>query len=182
VPLSERLVIHGERVVLRAFQPGELDAWFDARMRDSDDKTISPVGKPDREKLRERVERSGVMRDGAVDLAIELDGRIAGEIGTYREVPERDVPPGTFFFGIGVFSTADRGKGVGTDAVRTLSDWLFREAGALRIETATAVSNAPMRGVLDRLGYRFDGVEHRWEVDWANYAVDREDWIARRDA
>ena len=178
--MSERVVIRGEVVVLRPLRPEDLDAWFDARMRDSDDKTISPVGPPDREHLRARVERSGVMREGAVDLAIEVDGRLAGEIGTYREVPEREVPPGTFFFGIGVFSTADRGKGIGTDAVRTLCDWLFREAGADRIETATAVTNVPMRGVLDRLGFAFDGVENRWDVDWANYSADREDWVARR--
>jgi RimJ/RimL family protein N-acetyltransferase len=173
VPLSERIVIRGSVVVLRPFRPDELDAWFDGRMAQAHDRTISPAGPPDRERLRLRVERSGVLHEGWLDLAIEVDGRLAGDIGTYGEEPDRDVPPGTFFFGIGLYATADRGRGLGTDATKTLCDWLFREAGAMRIETATAVTNAPMRGVLERLGFSFDGVERRWDVDWANYSLDR---------
>ena len=169
-------MIHGRTVVLRAYRPEDLDVWFDARMASAADKTVSPVGKPDREVLRTRVEGSGVLREGSIDLAIEVDGRTVGEIGTYGEETGRDVRPGTFFFGIGLFETADRGRGIGTDATRALSGWLFREAGALRIETSTAVTNAPMRGVLERLGYTVDGVERRWDVDWANYSMDRDDW------
>ena len=178
VPLSERVVIRGERVVLRPLRPEDLDAWFDARMATAGDKTVSPVGPPDRERLRARVERSGILHEGWLDLAIELDGRIVGDIGTYGEEPGREVRPGTYFFGIELFSTADRGKGLGTDATRALCDWLLREAGAVRIETATAVSNAPMRGVLERLRFSFDGVERRWDVDWATYSMTRDVWDA----
>lgn len=170
------MTIRGSKVVLRPLRPEDLDTWFDARMAQASDKTISPVGAPDRERLRARVERSGVMADGWLDLGIEVEGRLVGDIGTYGEEAGRDVRPGTFFFGIGLWATADRGRGLGTDATRTLCDWLFREAGAVRIETSTAVTNLPMRGVLERLGFRFDGVERRWEVDWANYSADRDSW------
>ena len=176
VPASERVVIRGSRVVLRPYRPEDLDLWFDARTASASDKTVSPRGGPDREVLRRRIARSGVLHDGWLDLAIELDGRTVGEIGAYGEVPERQYPEGTFFFGIGLFDPADRGKGLGTDATRALCGWLFREADALRIETATAVTNAAMRGVFDRLGFHFDGVETRWDVEWANYSVDRDAW------
>ncbi|HEY7281799.1 MAG TPA: GNAT family protein [Actinomycetota bacterium] len=180
-PDAERVVIRGERVVLRPYRAEDLDVWFDARMAQADDRTISPVGKPDRERLQARVERSGLLHQGWLDLAIELDGRLVGEIGTYGGEPGREVRPGTYFFGIGLFDVADRGHGLGTDATRALCGWLFREAGADRVESSTAVSNAPMRGVFERLGFHFDGVERRWEVDWAQYSVDRDDWPAPRE-
>ncbi len=169
------VVIRGERVTLRGFRPDELGAWFDARMASADDPTVTPVGPPDRERLRERVERSGVMRDQWLDLAIEVDGRLAGEIGSYQE-PDREVRPATYFLGIGLFDSEDRGRGLGTEATRVFCDWLFREAGADRVETATAVTNTPMRRVLERLGFRFLGTEARWDVDWALYSVDAAQW------
>jgi len=175
--MSKRVVIQGSTVVLRPYRPEDLDVWFDARVASAGDTSVSPVGMPDRERLRARVERSGILHEGWLDLAIEVDGRTVGEIGTYGEETGREVRPGTFFFGIGLFDAADRGRGIGTDATRALCDWLFREAGALRIETATAVTNTPMRGVLERLGFSFDGVERRWDVDWANYSADRIRWI-----
>jgi RimJ/RimL family protein N-acetyltransferase len=176
-PDAERVVIHGARVVLRPYRPEDLDVWFDARMAQAGDRSISPVGTPDRERLRARVERSGLLYEGWLDLGIEVDGRLVGEIGTYGGEPDRQVTPGTFFLGIGLFDTADRGRGLGTDATRTLCDWLFRSAGAVRVESSTAVTNAPMRGVFERLGFHFDGVERRWDVDWANYSVDRDAWM-----
>lgn len=174
--MSERVVIRGERVVLRPYRPEDLDPWFDARLASSSDRTVSPAGAPDRERLAGRVARSGVLHDGWLDLAIEADGRLVGEIGTYGEVPDRNDPPGTYFFGIGLFDPADRGKGLGTDATRAFCGWLFREGGATRIETSTAVTNAPMRGVFDRLGFHYDGTESRWDVEWANYSADRDAW------
>ena len=163
--------------MLRPYRPEDLDVWFDARMASADDRSVSPVGKPDRERLRARVERSGLLHEGWLDLAIELDGRLVGEIGTYGGEPDRQVRPGTFFFGIGLFDTADRGLGLGTDATRALCDWLFREAGADRVESSTAVTNAAMRAVFERLGFHLDGIETRWEIDWTNYSVNRDDWI-----
>jgi RimJ/RimL family protein N-acetyltransferase len=169
------VVIRGERVTLRGFRPDELDAWFDARSASAGDPTVSPVGPPDRERFRERMERSGVMHDQWLDLAIEVDGRLAGEIGSYLE-PDREARPGTYFLGIGLFAAEDRGRGLGTEATRLFCDWLFREADADRVETSTAVTNTPMRRVLERLGFRFLGTENRWGVDWALYSVDVTQW------
>jgi RimJ/RimL family protein N-acetyltransferase len=33
-----------------------------------------------------------------------------------------------------------------------------------------------MRGVFEKLGFEFEGVKRRWDVDWAHYAVSREQW------
>lgn len=172
---SPMVVIHGARVVLRPFRPEELDQWLDARVASADDRTQFPVGPPDPEKLPERVERSGELRNGTLDLAIEVDGRLIGEIGTYAE-PARQMRPGLFFLAIALFQPEDRGRGLGTEAVGALCDWLFLAAGAERIESSTAVSNRAMRGVFEKLGFGFEGVKRRWDIDWADYAVSRQRW------
>ena len=141
------------------------------------DRTVSSPGPPDRERLRARVERSGCCTTAGWTSAIEVDGRLVGEIGTYGEVPGRDGPSGTYFFGIGLFDPADRGRGLGTDATRALCEWLFREGGrGARRDLDRRDRTHAMRGVFERLGFHFDGVERRWDVDWANYSVDRDAW------
>jgi RimJ/RimL family protein N-acetyltransferase len=165
-------VIHGERVVLRPFKMDELDAWLDARTEAAADRSVAPGGPPDPDRLRERAERSGRMRDHSLDLVIESDGRLVGEIGTFAD-PEAAVQPGVFLLAIGLFAPSDRGRGLGSEAVRLLCDWLFRSAGADRVESSTATSNTAMRRVLEKVGFDFVGVYRRWEVDWAHYTVSR---------
>jgi RimJ/RimL family protein N-acetyltransferase len=157
-------------MVLRPFRADELDAWFEARQASADDRTVSPAGPPDRERLAERIDRSGTFHEWALDLAIELNGRLVGEIGTYAE-PGREMRPGLYFLSIGLFRPEDRGQGVGTEAVHLFCGWLFREAGADRIESGTAVDNTAMRRVFEKLGFVFEGVERRWDVDWARYML-----------
>jgi aminoglycoside 6'-N-acetyltransferase len=169
------VIIRGDRVVLRPFRSEELESWFAARLAMAGDPTQLPVGKPDRERLRRRIERSGDVRDAALDLAIESEGRLIGEIGTYRE-PGRRMRPGLFFLSIALFDPADRGRGLGTEAVRLLCDWLFESAAATRIEAGTAVSNGAMRAVFERLGFEFVGTWTRWGVEWAQYAISRAAW------
>jgi len=173
------VVIRGEWVVLRPFHQEELDEWHRARMASADDRTQFPVGPPDPERLRERVERSGELHHGALDLAVEVDGRLIGEIGTYAE-PGRTMWPGLFFLSIALFRPEDRGRGLGTDAVRVLCDWLFRSAGAERIESSTAVTNTGMRSVFEKLGFGLEGVKGRWDVEWAYYVASREQWNVDR--
>jgi RimJ/RimL family protein N-acetyltransferase len=173
--------IRGDRVTLRPFRAEEFAAWLDARLVGADDRTVVPSGPPDPSRLKERIEHSGEMRDQSVDLAIEADGLLIGEIGTYTE-PGSSVRPGLFNLSIGLFAPEDRGRGLGTEAVRLLCAWLFRSAGAERIESSTAVSNTAMRRVFDKVGFAFVRVYRRWDVDWALYAVSREEWAAESGA
>src|SRR5580765_4180265 len=127
------VTIRGERILLRPFRADELAPWLDARLAGADDRTVYPAGPPKPEVLMERIERSGDLDDGALDLAIESDGRLVGEIGTFAE-PGRPPEPGLFFLSIALFYEDERGHGLGTEAARLLCDWLFASAGAERIE------------------------------------------------
>lgn len=171
------VTIRGERILLRPFRADELAPWMDARLASAEDRTVYPTGPPKPEVLMERIELSGELHGGALDLAIEVDGRLIGEIGTFAE-PGRPPEPGLFFLSIALFEQDDRGRGLGTEAARVLCDWLFASAGAERIESSTAVSNAPMRRVFEKLGFQYAGKERRWDIDWARYTVDRATWGA----
>jgi aminoglycoside 6'-N-acetyltransferase len=170
--------IRGGRVLLRPFHTDELAPWLDARLAGADDPTVYPTGPPTPEVLMERIERSGELHAGALDLAVEVDGRLIGEIGTFSE-PGRPPEPGLFFLSIALFYEDQRGHGLGTEASRVLCDWLFASAGAERIESSTAVSNAPMRRVFEKLGFVYAGQERRWDIDWARYVIERETWDSR---
>ena len=127
-----------------------------------------------------RFERSGTLRDGLLELAVEAEGRLIGDIQARQ--PRHALPPGVFELGITLFQEGDRGRGYGRAAVGELTRILFEEHDAARVQASTAVDNAPMRRVLERLGYTFEGVLRGFwpgddgADDYALYAITRRDW------
>jgi len=167
--------LQGPRVTIRPLRMDELDASWEARSRLHEiDPAAMPV-LPSREALRERFERSGAMRDGAVDLAIEVGGRRIGEIQTYVP-PGRTIEPGTFEVGIAIDDPAERGQGLGTEATRLMVSWLFADRGATRVNMPTAESNRAMRTVLERLGFSTDGAVQDLGQEFLLYSVTRDAW------
>ena len=147
--------IDGSLVRLRSFEPHE----FEAVVRSvADAAPTVAVGDVDVEDLRNRLETSGELTDRELLLAIVSDGRLLGSIQAYRD----GLPAGVFGLGIELFDGSDRGKGYGTEAVALLTAHLFDAIGARRVEAGTADDNAPMRGVLARLGFRQEGVLRGW--------------------
>ena len=163
-------------MVLRPFRRGELDAWWAARLHAYAEQ---PGGPPTREALRGRLEGSGHLVQGQLDLAVDADGLLVGEIGTYRP-PNRALPPRWFELGIGLFDEASRGKGHGTEAMVLLLDWLFEEAGATRVQAATVPDNAAMRRVLEKLGFVADRTVKEGSTEFTVYAVTRGRWSRLR--
>src|SRR5919202_5809213 len=102
--------LEGKRVVLRAFDASELDAVVAARERDQTTAALQAS----RVRVRQRLERSGRLVRGWLDLAIEADSRLVGEVDARQ--PPNTMPPGVFELGILVYDDADRGKGYGSEA------------------------------------------------------------------
>ncbi len=176
-------MLQGERVTLRALRAEEFDLMHEAHHR------LSPFDPPDPikdQRLRDRIARSGELVDGMLDLGIEVDGRLIGDVGARsgRSV----MPPGVFEFGIEIYEESDRGRGYGADATALITGLLFEAFGAERVQASTALDNVAMRRVLERLGYREEGTlrgfmpaEDGGRDDYSLYAVTRADWttIAR---
>ena len=140
--------IRGPRVLLRPFRPEEFEVVWAERRR-----STTSFGSPDRARLRARLERSGDWHDGRLDLGVEVDGELVGEIDvrSNREM----IPPGVCEFGIELWQER-RGSGIGTEAAGVLTQWLH-EQGFPRVQAGTDVRNAPMRRVLEKLGFRHEG-------------------------
>jgi RimJ/RimL family protein N-acetyltransferase len=162
-------VLRGERATLRPFRPDELDFML-RHWRTG----VS------RERLAERIERSGRFADGILELAIEADGRLVGDI--QARAPERAMPKGVAEIGITLYRTDDRGRGIGREAVALFTQHLFDAQLIERVQGSTDVENHAMRRVFELLGFREEGVmrgfmpERGRRADYVLYAVLRDEW------
>jgi len=145
-------------------------------MVDADPMTIVAV--PDEAGFRARLQRSGRLEDGWLDLAIDVDGASIGRIQTFVP-PGRSLSPGVFEIGIGLCEDA-RGNGYGREALALFTDWLFDHAEAERVQAPTDPANVAMRAVFERIGWRLVETLRQLDRDWMMYALTRAEWRARR--
>jgi len=103
-------------------------------------------------RLRDR--HRGAVPFAAVEAAIEVDGRLVGHIQA-RQDPYL---AGLFEIGIVVFEDADRGRGVGREALTMMTTELFKDEGAHRVQLSTDVGNTAMRRAAGAAGFTFEGV------------------------
>jgi RimJ/RimL family protein N-acetyltransferase len=171
------LVLRGETVVLRPLREEEF-AIVRAAFDDPAYGGFPPDEKTD-DRVRARIARSGRDVDGFLDLGIEVDGRLVGDVGARH--PFGATPPGVVELGITIFASADRGRGIGREAVGLLTEHLFAE-GAERVQATTDVGNAAMRGVFRRLGFAEEGVLRAFLPDDAGGRLDAVMCAVTRDA
>jgi RimJ/RimL family protein N-acetyltransferase len=158
-----------EQVVVRPFRPDELPAVWAVRVQ---------RGSPSDRNARRRFARTfahwcdGAFREGFLQLAIDVGGRLAGDVQARR--PKHGLPPGVYEIGIELYDPADRGNGYGGAAVGALTELLFREHGAGRVQASTSLDNVAMRRVLERLGFVEEGVLRGF---WPHEDGSREDYV-----
>ena len=96
---------------------------------------------------------------GAVSCAIVLDGAVVGCIQYHEETD-----PDYFAAALDIFvSAAVHGRGVGSDAMRTLIAWLIDVRGHHRLTVDPAAFNARAIHVYEKLGFRAVGVLRQYE-------------------
>jgi aminoglycoside 6'-N-acetyltransferase len=90
---------------------------------------------------------------------IEVGGELAGSIQATEE-SDPDYRHG----GIDIFMSAPfQGRGLGTDAVRTVARWLFEERGHHRITIDPAAANARAIRTYEKVGFKPVGVMRAYE-------------------
>jgi len=159
----------------------DFDELADVRAREAQEMGFPDAfGPAERQELRERIERSGEFDGVELLLGIHLDGKLVGEVQARQ--PRMGLPPGVFEIGIDVFDPAERGKGIGTQALRLLLTRLFERESAHRVQATTDVDNTAMRELSDRCGLGFEGVMRSFmpsidgPKDYAMYAITRDEW------
>ncbi|HSL10656.1 MAG TPA: GNAT family protein [Actinomycetota bacterium] len=174
------LRLRGAHVTLRPFRAGEFDVlWAEETADRGAYQSPVPDDQAFRERLRRRVDASGSWTRTELLLAIEAEGALAGDLQARRD--DDAMPPGLFEVGIGVFRGC-RGRGVGTEALSLLTEHLFLEEFAHRVQLSTDVDNVAMRRSAEKAGFTFEGVlRGYWPVpdgparDFAMYARTRPD-------
>jgi aminoglycoside 6'-N-acetyltransferase len=112
-------------------------------------------GAPDEADLRAEQDGS----EGVVAYAVELDSDLVGLI----EYSEEDDPMYRCA-GIDIFlSEAVQGRGLGTDAVRTLARYLVHERGHHRLTIDPAADNLPAIRAYEKVGFQPVGVVRQYE-------------------
>lgn len=168
-------------VQLVRLRGADFDELAEVRAREAQEMGFPDAfGPAEREELRERIGRSGEFDGVELLLGIHLDGKLVGEVQARQ--PRMGLPPGVFEIGIDVFDAAQRGKGIGTQALRLLLTRLFEREAAHRVQATTDVDNTGMRTLSERCGLGFEGVLRSFmpstdgPKDYAIYAITRDDW------
>jgi aminoglycoside 6'-N-acetyltransferase len=145
--VTDRPTLRGEQIVLRPL--GVEDVPRVAEIQ-SEPSVLRWWGPPNEADLRR--EATGETEEKV--FAIEHDGELVGLI-QYAE--END--PDFRHAGIDLFlAEAAQGRGLGTDAVRTLVGYLLRERGHHRLTIDPAADNAAAIRVYEKVGFRPVGV------------------------
>jgi aminoglycoside 6'-N-acetyltransferase len=109
----------------------------------------------------EKLTAKAAGRDDATGLAVLADGELVGMIQFHEEDD-----PEYRSAGIDIFlSSAVHGRGLGTDAVRTLARWLVRERGHHRVTIDPAVENPAAVRAYEKAGFKPVGVLREYWTD-----------------
>ena len=160
-----------DRLAVRTLEPTDLDA-FHAITGDVELMRFVDAGVPlTREQTAYWIDktRENFARDGYTTFAV-VDRESRRMIG-YAGLIHR---PGTEQIEITyVLEKAAWGRGLATELARGLVDYGFRERGLRRIEATIDPDNRASRRVVEKLGFRLEGIETDDDGDTAVYAIER---------
>jgi RimJ/RimL family protein N-acetyltransferase len=178
--------VRTERLVLRAFRPGDLDAAYALR---SDPRVMrylyqEPVDREGADQLLAAWIDAAVIRRAGdrLVLAAELasSGAVVGRMSLLWASEEHAQAEIGF-----AFLVDHQGRGYATEAARVLVAMAFEGLGAHRVTGRLDARNAASARVLERLGMRQEAllVENEWvKGEWTDeivYAMLHREWAAR---
>lgn len=151
--MQTRPTLPGAAVLLRPATPADVSAL--AEIRATPEVRARWRGGPD---MVAEV-RSDLADERTPTLAVEYRGRVVGAIQWHEEDE-----PDYRHAGIDVYlDPSVHGRGLGTDAVRTLARYLTAELGHHRLVIDPAADNAPAIACYRKVGFRPVGVMRQYE-------------------
>jgi [ribosomal protein S5]-alanine N-acetyltransferase len=187
------LRLYGRRVVLRPLSPSDFRSWSEVRRRNEDwlvpwePQRHPGHADPTRDRSAFSARCTARDRDRSADasyaLGLFVDDRFGGEVNI-NNVVRGAMQSGTIGYWI------DRelaGNAYVAEAVAVVTRFAFEQLHLHRLEICIVPRNTNSRRVMDKLGYRCEGLAERfleiagvWE-DHLRYAITLEEWTARRD-
>jgi [ribosomal protein S5]-alanine N-acetyltransferase len=166
------LPIFTERLVLRPYQADDLEQLHAVLYSDVD--AMRLLGGPrDLAGTRFALERSMTQQDitgFSFWPVIEREsGLLVGEAGLFPLSPDGpDVALGY------AFGARWWGRGYATEAARAVVAEAFGELGMDRLVAITREANLGSRHVLEKLGFRMEGVRHVWGAEQLFFVLERD--------
>jgi len=178
----------GPQVALRRARPEDAEAVWALRQEPSS-RRFQPLPPLPLEAVRRKLAERAAHRlapdlAGDVQWLILAEGEVAGWLTL--DVTSREHGLAAVGYTVG---ERFRGCGIATAGLRALLPLAFGRDGAAlaRLEAVAAIDNAASRRVLERAGFRFEGIARGYlviageRVDHARYGLLREEWWAAAD-
>ena len=147
--------LRGDRVVLRPLEEGDVD------------RIVELGADPEVERWWRGLTHEHVLQkargedEGVVVFAIVVDGEVAGMIQYYEELDEEYRHAGIDLF----LGTPYQGRGLGTDAVRTMARHLIHDRGHHRLTIDPAAHNERAIRCYEKVGFKRVGIMREYWLD-----------------
>jgi ribosomal-protein-alanine N-acetyltransferase len=170
------LPIFTERLVMRAYEPGDLAQLHEVLYGDPEAMALLG-GARDLNGTRAAIERSMLQQQlGGYSFwpVFEREsGMLAGEAGLFPLAPGGpDVALG-YAFGRRYWN-----RGYATEAATAVLDEAWNVLGLDHVVAITREANRGSRNVLRKLGFRMDGLRHVWGAEQLYFVLERQDIAA----
>jgi RimJ/RimL family protein N-acetyltransferase len=178
-----------ERLLLRPYEPGDLDALHDMQSRPEVARYLYWEPRTRSESQSSLVRKVGWTRiwgeGDTLNLAVtrRSGGPVIGDVlVTYTSAAHQQAELG-YLFHPGV-----HGQGLATEAAAVMVDLAFDQLGVHRVFARLDARNLPSARLLERLGLQREAhlVQNEWVkgewVDEVIYAVRADEWVAVRSA
>jgi len=147
-------MLTGSRSLLRPIRESDLDALYAAHTNIANRGAFFPLGVKSESAFRRDFAESGLWQREEGTLLIEtLDGELAGHIEFFKPVSYWDA----FELSYQLYDDRFAGRGLVTEAVQLLVDYLFATKKQHRIQLVIVPENAASRRIAEKCGFALEG-------------------------
>jgi RimJ/RimL family protein N-acetyltransferase len=147
-------MLTGSRSLLRPIRESDLDALYAAHTNIANRGAFFPLGVQSESAFKRDFAESGFWQREEGTLLIEtLDGELAGHIEFFKPVSYWDA----FELSYQLYDDRFAGRGLVTEAVQLLVDYLFATKKQHRIQLVIVPENAASRRIAEKCGFALEG-------------------------
>jgi RimJ/RimL family protein N-acetyltransferase len=147
-------MLHGQRIMLRTVRETDLDQLYDAHIDIRNRGRFFPLGVQSEPAFRKAFAENGWWdKEEGLLLILTLEGELAGHIEFFKPVSYWDA----FELSYQLYDDRFTGRGLTTEAVQLLVDYLFAAKKQHRIQLVIVPENAASRRIAEKCGFKLEG-------------------------
>lgn len=147
-------MLHGDRVTLRPVRESDLDALYEAHADIRNRGAFFPLGVMSEPRFRGQFAEHGFwQKEEGMLLIAGSDGEVAGHIEFFRPVSYWDA----WELSYQLYDDRFAGRGLVTEAVQLMVDYLFGTKKVNRIQLVIVPGNGASRRIAEKCGFTLEG-------------------------